>query len=65
MRKKWENSMLYEGYQMLAKYIEGKKIKKVLHLTETSITLLMEDDTTVQFLCLEDEIIFDIKLPAI
>ncbi|SHH11626.1 hypothetical protein SAMN02745221_01719 [Thermosyntropha lipolytica DSM 11003] len=65
MKKRWIKSRLLEDYQMLTRYAEGKKIKKILDLTETSITLLMEDNTIIQFLWLEDEIIFDIKPPSI
>lgn len=65
MRKKRISDMLFEDYQMLAQYIEGKKIKKVLALTTTSITLLLEDNTIIDFLWLEEEMIFDIKPPSL
>lgn len=63
MRRKTINNLLRDDYNLLVSYTEGRKIKKVLDLTETHITLLMEDDIIIQFSLLEDEIIFDIKLP--
>lgn len=64
MRRKTINSLLLDDYNLLVSYTEGRKIKKVLDLTETHITLLMEDDIIIQFSLLENEIIFDIKLPS-
>ncbi|MBO8159863.1 hypothetical protein [Thermosyntropha sp.] len=63
MQIKKTNKMLEDYYNLLANYTEGKKIKKVLGLSETHVTLLMEDDVIIQFMLLEDEIIFDIKPP--
>jgi hypothetical protein len=58
------SKFLIDDYQMLARYMEGKAIKKILNCTETNITLLMEDSIIIDFSNLEDEILFDIRLPV-
>lgn len=58
------SKFLTEDYQMLSRYIEGKAIKKILICTESNITMLMEDGIIIDFSNLEDEILFDIRLPA-
>jgi len=58
------SKFLIEDYQMLIRYMEGKAIKKILNCTETNITILMEDDIIIDFSNLEDEILFDIRLPV-
>lgn len=55
--------LLLEDYHLLAKYLEGSRIKKILNCTETHIALLLEDDIIIKFLHFEDEIIFDVELP--
>ena len=58
------SKFLLDDYYMLSRYIEGKAVKKILNCTENNITMLMEDGIIVDFSNLEDEIIFDIRLPA-
>lgn len=58
------SKLLLDDFDMLSRYLEGKAVKKILNCTETTITLLMEDGIIVDFSHLEDEIIFDISLPA-
>ena len=58
------SKFLVEDYQMLTRYMEGKAIKKILNCTETNITMLMEDGIIIDFSNLEDEILFDIRLPV-
>lgn len=58
------SKFLLDDYDMLSRYIEGKAVKKILNCTETNITMLMEDGIIIDFSNLEDEIIFDIRLPA-
>ncbi|WP_157049012.1 hypothetical protein [Syntrophomonas palmitatica] len=48
---------------MLKNYLEGKTVKRILSCTENSISILLEDGVIVDFVHLEDEIIFDIKTP--
>lgn len=55
--------LLWDDYHLLAKYLEGSTIKKILDCTETHVALLLEDGIIVKFLHLEDEIIFDVELP--
>ncbi|NLJ72513.1 MAG: hypothetical protein GX333_05845 [Syntrophomonadaceae bacterium] len=57
------SNLLVEDYNLLAKYLEGSTIKKVLDCTETSISLLLANHIVVKFIHLEDEIIFDLELP--
>jgi hypothetical protein len=58
------SKLLLDDYNMLSRYMEGKAIKKILNCTENNITMLMEDGIIIDFSNLEDEIIFDIRLPA-
>jgi len=58
------SKFLLDDYHMLSRYMEGKAVKKILNCTENNITMLMEDGIIVDFSNLEDEIIFDIRLPA-
>jgi len=58
------SKFLIDDYQMLTRYMEDKAIKKILNCTETNITLLMEDGIIIDFSNLEDEILFDIRLPV-
>lgn len=56
------SDLLIDDYQLLQKYVEGKKIKKVAQCTESLITLLMEDGVLLKIFFLEDELMFDICL---
>ena len=56
---------LMDDYQMLAEYMEGNTVERILSLTETHIILLMADHVIIKFSHLEDELIFDIELPPI
>lgn len=58
------SKFLLDDYDMLSRYMEGKAVKKILNCTENNITMLMEDGIIIDFSNLEDEIIFDIRLPA-
>lgn len=58
------SKFLRDDYDMLSRYMEGKAVKKILKCTETTITMLMEDGIIIDFSNLEDELIFDIRLPA-
>lgn len=51
---------LFEDYQLLKRYLEGKKIKKVTECTENIISLLLEDGVLLKIFFLEDELFFDI-----
>lgn len=57
------SALLRDDYLMLKRYLEGKTIKKILTCTETSISMLLDNGIIVDFIHLEDEIIFDINLP--
>lgn len=57
------SNLLLEDYHLLARYLEGSTIKKILDCTETHIALLLENDIIIKFLHFEDEIIFDVELP--
>ncbi len=63
MDKGLVSNLLEDDYHLLVKYLEGRMIKKILACTETHIALLLEDDITIKFLHLEDELIFDVELP--
>lgn len=54
------SDLLVEDYQLLTRYIEGKKVKKVSECTENIITFLMEDGVLLKISFLEDELLFDI-----
>ncbi len=56
---------LRDDYQMLADYMVGNRVERILSLTETHIILLMEDNVIIKFSHLEDELIFDIELPPV
>lgn len=62
MAKARISELLMDDYQMLARYLEGKSIKKILSCTETQVALLLDDGIIIKFLHLEDELIFDIKI---
>jgi len=55
--------LLRDDYMLLQKYLEGQAIKRILNCTETRVSILIENDVIVDFIHLEDEIIFDIRLP--
>lgn len=61
MAKAHISELLMDDYQMLARYLEGKSIKKILACTETQVALLLDDGVIIKFLQLEDELIFDIE----
>ena len=61
MAKVQISELLMDDYRMLAHYLEGKSIKKILSCTETQVALLLDDNTIVKFLHFEDDLIFDIK----
>ncbi|HZK43492.1 MAG TPA: hypothetical protein VFC73_04320 [Syntrophomonadaceae bacterium] len=63
MKKAFISNHLLEDYHLLAKYLEGSTIKRIVDCTETHIALLLENDIVISFLHFEDEIIFDIELP--
>lgn len=44
--------------------MEGNSIKSILACTEKNIAMLMENGIIINFLHLEDELIFDIELPT-
>ncbi|NLW91641.1 MAG: hypothetical protein GXY34_08590 [Syntrophomonadaceae bacterium] len=58
------SAMLRDDYQLLQRYLEGRLIKKILYCTETKVSILMENNVVLDFIHLEDEIIFDITLPS-
>ncbi|MGS0763889.1 hypothetical protein [Syntrophomonas curvata] len=58
------SKLLLDDYDMLSRYMEGKAVKMILNCTENNISMLMEDGIIIDFSNLEDEIIFDIRLPA-
>lgn len=55
--------LLREDYLLLQKYLEGQSIIRILNCTETRVSILMEGNIIVDFIHLEDELIFDIRLP--
>lgn len=55
--------LLFDDYNLLSRYVEGKRIIKIKDCTETHISLLLEDGILLDFLYLEDEVIFDIETP--
>lgn len=57
------SALLRDDYLLLQRYLEGKAIKRILNCTETKVSMLIENGVIVDFIHLEDEIIFDIKLP--
>ena len=65
MKNKRVSYWLMDDYQMLADYMEGNIVKKILSLTETHVILLMKDNVVIKFSHLEDELIFDIELPPV
>ncbi|MGE5390758.1 MAG: hypothetical protein ACM3PE_06795 [Deltaproteobacteria bacterium] len=58
------SNLLRDDYMLLQRYLEGHLIKKILNCTETKVSILIENDVIVDFIHLEDEIIFDITLPS-
>lgn len=62
-RKSRISIWLMDDYHLLARHLVGKTVQNVLCCTEQTVTLLMDDGTIVDFLPLEDEIMFDIKEP--
>ncbi len=56
------SDLLIDDYQLLKRYVEGKKIKKIVECTETIISLLIEDGILLKIFFLEDELLFDICL---
>ncbi|MDD2586097.1 MAG: hypothetical protein PHT79_08665 [Syntrophomonadaceae bacterium] len=56
--------LLVDDYRLLTRYLEGKVIKKIVACTEKNVAMLLEDGIIIHFLQLEDELIFDIELPA-
>ncbi|HNX27917.1 MAG TPA: hypothetical protein PKN87_00700 [Syntrophomonadaceae bacterium] len=50
---------------MLADYMEGNTVERILSLTDTHIILLMKDNVIIKFSHLEEELIFDIELPPV
>lgn len=63
MRAASVSALLRDDYLFLQRYLEGKAIRKILKCTETHISMLIENGVIIDFIHLEDEIIFDIKLP--
>lgn len=61
MHKPQVSSMLLDIFQMLVEHLEGSRIHKVLSCTESSISLLLENNTVVVFSNLEDELIVDVE----
>ncbi len=59
------SSWLQDDFNMLKNYLEGKIVKRVLSLTENDISILLEDGIIIDFVYLEDEITFDIKIPNV
>lgn len=57
------SAMLADYYQMLTYHLEGKLVKKIIAFTESSMSMLLEDDTIIHFQNVEDELLFDIELP--
>lgn len=64
MVKKRISTWLADDYHLLDRHIVGKTVQNVLCCTEQAITLLMDDGTVIDFLPLEDEVLFDIKEPV-
>lgn len=64
MEKIRVSELLWDHYQMLQRYLVGKRIKNIISCTEYNVVLLMEDGTMVDFSHYEDELLFDIRLPA-
>lgn len=58
------SALLRDDYLLLQSYLEGHMIKQILKCTETKVSILIENGVIVDFIHLEDEIIFDIKLPS-
>lgn len=58
------SALLRDDYLLLQRHLEGRLIKKILNCTETKVSFLMENDVVLDFIHLEDEIIFDITLPT-
>lgn len=63
MRTASVSALLRDDYLLLQRYLEGKAIKRILKCTETNVSMLIENGIIIDFIHLEDEIIFDIKLP--
>jgi len=57
------SALLRDDYLLLQRYLEGHTIKRIINCTEIKVSILIENDVVVDFIHLEDEIIFDIKLP--
>jgi len=55
--------LLRDDYLLLQKYLEGQSVKRILNCTETRVSILMEGNVIVDFIHLEDELIFDVRLP--
>jgi hypothetical protein len=63
MRAASVSALLRDDYLFLQQHLEGKAIKRILQCTETNVSMLIENGVIIDFIHLEDEIIFDIKLP--
>lgn len=58
------SEFLWDYYQMLQRYLVGKRVKSIIRCTESNVALLMDDGTIIDFSHLEEELFFDICLPV-